>query len=1378
MKKIILLITFFFNIGLIFSQVNVTNDNVAATYLGTQTGQSFETSVDGTIISIGVTNNLACNCTLKIYAGATISGTELVSQSVTLIDNYTSSSDYSYQDLILNTPLAVTKNTIYTFQLIGLTELGYSYLNPYQNGTMFVFSERSTEDVAFIISQNPSSLIPVLTTNTIAKNKFTNVSAIMGGNVTHNNGLAIIERGILYSTTDPTPEFGEINVIKDTNGTIGLGSFSETINGLSANTTYYYRAYAINSEGTGYGKVKSFTTYKASPTIVDFDNETWNDGDTHGSNTYISKGLKFVVSNGNWERDTNQGENGSNSLRGATTGGGETITITAENNTDEFDFISFYYNGSGASYIEKIEAFTSDGAISNGVDETNIFSDGSYTMDASKFTNIDKVVITNVNYYYPFVEFLDTFIFINNLPSIITDNANNISLNGANLGGSSIDDKGNAITEKGIVYSFTNTNPEIGKTGVTKDTYGTGNLDFTKNISILKKGTTYYYRAYVINSKGTAYGAIKSFTTLNDIPIVSTTDATTVTANSASLAGNITSQGYSPVTERGILYSSTDTNPKIGDPGVTKSTNGTGVGIFSENITGLTSQTTYYYRAYATNTQGTSYGDVKVILLNNALNFDGTNDRITIADNPVFDFSSGFTAEAWIKPDVLGTQTYLSQYANNQEAFAFILLSSGKIEFTVTTDGSTDQYFESSTAINAGTWSHIALTFNGSVMNAYINGIAAGSYNVSGTMFSSSADIEIGARNNAHFFNGDIDEVRIWTKVLSASEILAQKDKTLPSNTPNLAAYYKMNEGIAEADNSGIITITDSSSNNLSGSLNGFAKSGTSSNFVQGVTNTFQNGIMATNTFAITGNWSTASNWSLGVVPSQVNKTIIASGQTVTIDVDNLVIDDFTLENTATLNIPKDKELTIQNSFSTNGILNLNSDKTTSGVLFVEGTSTGNITYKRGGLLANKWSIVTPPVSGQTIKTFAENTANDIRVNPTPNPNRYAIAYYDDSQTDGNKWIYYDADVSSVTEFIAGQSYSISRSTDGEVSFTGTLAVDDLTKTLIDNKWNAIGNPFTTYYPANKNTSSSFLNDNFTALDDNFKSLYLWDNTQNKYIAVSEVDATSRSLPPGQGFFVFMKSGQTEIKFNENKRSIKPVSSTSTFEKNLSTPSITLKLSNKNNYVTTDIKYFKNATLGLDPGYDIGNFNGASLDVFTRLINNENNNNYTIQSLPNNNFENIVIPIGVTAKKGEIIRFSASYNNLPSNLNLFLEDKIQNKFIDLTNNNTTEEIIIENDINAIGRFYLHTSNKTLSTNINNSLSKVSIFNIGKTIKITNLDNYNSNLQIFSSIGKQVFKSQFKKTGTMDIDLSNISIGVYIVKLETEKGILSKTIILK
>jgi len=90
--------------------------------------------------------------------------------------------------------------------------------------------------------------------------------ATMGGNVTDDGGATVIERGVVYSSTNATPTIGGADLTQDANGT-GSGSFSKTISGLSANTTYYARAYAINSVGTSYGSVQSFKT-KLLPVIT------------------------------------------------------------------------------------------------------------------------------------------------------------------------------------------------------------------------------------------------------------------------------------------------------------------------------------------------------------------------------------------------------------------------------------------------------------------------------------------------------------------------------------------------------------------------------------------------------------------------------------------------------------------------------------------------------------------------------------------------------------------------------------------------------------------------------------------------------------------------------------------------------------------------------------------------------------------------------------------------------------------------------------------------------------------------------------------------------------------------------------------------------
>ena len=98
--------------------------------------------------------------------------------------------------------------------------------------------------------------------------------------------------------------------------------------------------------------------------------------------------------------------------------------------------------------------------------------------------------------------------------------------------------------------------------------------------------------------------------TLYRTPTLTTTSVSTYGATSATLGGNVTANGGATVTERGVVYSSTDATPTIGETGVTQDTNGVGSGTFSESIASLSPGTTYYVQAYATNSVGTSYGGV------------------------------------------------------------------------------------------------------------------------------------------------------------------------------------------------------------------------------------------------------------------------------------------------------------------------------------------------------------------------------------------------------------------------------------------------------------------------------------------------------------------------------------------------------------------------------------------------------------------------------------------------------------------------------------------------------------------------------------------------------------------------------------------------
>lgn len=162
-------------------------------------------------------------------------------------------------------------------------------------------------------------------------------------------------------------------------------------------------------------------------------------------------------------------------------------------------------------------------------------------------------------------------------------------------------DGGAKITERGFCWGIVQ-NPT---TANDKTIDGSGIGSFTRVIIGLSPGTTYNIRAYAVNSEGTNYSSQTTFTTLALAPVLTTVELTSVTSTTAICGGNITADGGAPVTARGVCWSMSQ-NPGLTD---SKTTDGAGSGVFISSITGLMPGITYYFKAYATNSIGTAYGN-------------------------------------------------------------------------------------------------------------------------------------------------------------------------------------------------------------------------------------------------------------------------------------------------------------------------------------------------------------------------------------------------------------------------------------------------------------------------------------------------------------------------------------------------------------------------------------------------------------------------------------------------------------------------------------------------------------------------------------------------------------------------------------------------
>lgn len=187
---------------------------------------------------------------------------------------------------------------------------------------------------------------------------------------------------------------------------------------------------------------------------------------------------------------------------------------------------------------------------------------------------------------------------ISNQIVVNTSTVSIVTPTSALVNGSIADNGGEKIVEVGFCWNTTEA-PTINNNKITLS----GNTSFSATIVGLSPGLTYALRAYVKTSNDVVYGNEVKFATLN-IPVLTTSSISNITASAATCGGNITSGGGSAVTSRGVCWS-TLASPTTAN---SKTIDGAGTGVFSSALTGLNPSTIYYVRAYATSAAGTAYG--------------------------------------------------------------------------------------------------------------------------------------------------------------------------------------------------------------------------------------------------------------------------------------------------------------------------------------------------------------------------------------------------------------------------------------------------------------------------------------------------------------------------------------------------------------------------------------------------------------------------------------------------------------------------------------------------------------------------------------------------------------------------------------------------
>jgi choice-of-anchor A domain-containing protein len=266
---------------------------------------------------------------------------------------------------------------------------------------------------------------------------------------------------------------------------------------------------------------------------------------------------------------------------------------------------------------------------------------------------------------------------------------------------------------------------------------------------------------------------------------------------------------------------------------------------------------------------------IKVAYKAGTLHFDGVNDQVVVPNSASVNISKTITLESWIKPTNSSRliQSVLSKSTKKvNTGYIFPRTDDGwqNLTFYLHVNNAWEQMIVPYPALNE--WHHVAATYDGYYMRIYIDGLLQGAKLIAagGDITVNANDLMIGQQGGftdpgiEEYFQGDLEELRIWNRALSQCEIINNMNCEVGQLQNNgLAAYYKFNQGYVDADNTAITTLIDATPNANHGTLQQFTLDGLTSNW---------------STLKTTG---TCVNYAQPDVAASANGTVFAPGSII-----------------------------------------------------------------------------------------------------------------------------------------------------------------------------------------------------------------------------------------------------------------------------------------------------------------------------------------------------------------------------------------------------------------------------------------------------------------------------------------------------------------
>jgi hypothetical protein len=472
-------------------------------------------------------------------------------------------------------------------------------------------------------------------------------------------------------------------------------------------------------------------------------------------------------------------------------------------------------------------------------------------------------------------------------------------------------------------------------------------------------------------------------------------------------------------------------------------------------------------------------------------------------------------------------------------------------------------------------------------------------------------------------------------------------------------------------------------------------------------------------------------------------------------------------------------------SIAASSATKLNSTSTSFSSLIVKGSINGMVNYNRytaliGSEAGGTNDLISAPLVGQEFGDFA--TAN---TNLAASNTLRAFAPYN---TSVGAYQNYDTANNANTIISSGIGYRAATTDGSTLKFTGTVSTATVNVSISDasagNAWNLIGNPYPSYIDFN-----SFFTDNKDQFntEGEYQAVYGYNGaTSNGWTVWNSATiadpAITELIAPGQGFFVKAKPQGGSVTFTPDMQT---TGNADDFivgkQTNLEVALSKLRLSSGTDKATTAIYFIEGTTRGLDVGYDAATYSQSSsgFSIFSNLVADNTGSAMAIQSLDYNDFNDVVVPLGINAKLAALtISIDKLTNTIPEDVGVYLEDRETSTFTLLTNTDYT--FTPSADLKGAGRFYLHYTAKALtaeSTNFNYIQIYTTIS--PKEIMIKGSLKSDATAVLYDVNGRLVLNQKLKQTSTTHrIDASRLSVGFYLIKVFNDQGVKTQKIFIQ